>query len=246
MEEKGLLKFKEVLGSNGGSAFKKYRKMVYGDVSLYTFIKAELLNTLISPIPGAIGLFLRKKLYPSIFKSIGKNVIFGKNIVFRHPKKISIGNNVIIDDNCVIDAKGVSNRGIIIGDNVYIGRNTIVYCKNGDILIKQNVNISSNCQLFSSNKLTLLEDSVIGAYSYFLSGGEYDYRDKRKFSEQDGMETKGELVIGKNCWIGARVTVLDAATIGDHCVIGAGAVVTKPIPSNSIAVGIPARVIGSI
>ena len=80
-----------------------------------------------------------------------------------------------------------------------------------------------------------------------LSGGEYDYTDtETKFVYQTGMETKGELVIGTNCWIGARVTILDAACVGKHCVIGAGAVVTAPISQDSLAVGVPARVIKSI
>ncbi len=60
------------------------------------------------------------------------------------------------------------------------------------------------------------------------------------------MKTKGPLVIGPNCWLGARVTVLDGANIGEHCVIGAGAVVTKPIPRDSLALGVPARAIKRI
>ncbi|MBN1672979.1 MAG: hypothetical protein JXR37_18180 [Kiritimatiellae bacterium] len=60
------------------------------------------------------------------------------------------------------------------------------------------------------------------------------------------METKGPLTIGPNCWLGARVTVLDAANIGERCVIGAGAVVTKPIPPDSVAVGIPAKVVKTL
>ena len=88
---------------------------------------------------------------------------------------------------------------------------------------------------------------MVGAFSYFLSGGEYDYQDRSlKFSEQSGTGTKGELKIGPNCWIGAAVIVLDAANVGGHCVIAAGAVVTKPIPPDSLAVGVPARVLKSI
>jgi len=49
--------------------------------------------------------------------------------------------------------------------------------------------------------------------------------------------------IGSNTWIGANVVILPKATIGENCIIGAGSVVTKEIPSNSIAVGNPARVI---
>ena len=49
--------------------------------------------------------------------------------------------------------------------------------------------------------------------------------------------------IGKGCWFGAGVTVCPGVTIGDNCVIGAGSVVTRDIPPNSLAVGVPCRVI---
>jgi acetyltransferase-like isoleucine patch superfamily enzyme len=181
-----------------------------------------------------------------MFREVGAKVVFGQNVTIRHPHKIRIGNRVIIDDHCVIDAKGNSNDGIVIEDDVYIGRNTIVYCKNGDIRLGQRVNISSNCEVFSSNRLAIGEGTVMGAYSYLLSGGEYDYTDPTPFAQQSGTGSKGELTIGSNCWISARVTVLDGACIGDHCVVGAGAVVTKPLPPNSLAVGTPARVVKSI
>ena len=52
--------------------------------------------------------------------------------------------------------------------------------------------------------------------------------------------------IGKNCWLGANVTVLPGVTIGDNTVIGAGSVVTKDLPANVVAVGVPAKVIREI
>ena len=152
---------------------------------------------------------------------------------------------MLLDENCMLDAKGTENRGITIEDGVFVGRNAIVYCKNGDIRLARGVSISSNCTIFSSNSLTIDEGTIVAGYSYLLSGGEYETNSPTPFAEQDGMKTAGPLVIGKNCWIGASVTVLDGANIGEHCVIGAGAVVKKPIPANSLAVGIPARVIRS-
>ena len=143
----------------------------------------------------------------------------------------------------MIDAKGESNDGIELGDGVYIGRNTIVYCKNGNIRLGNRVNLSANCQVFSSNNLIFEPGTVVGAFSYFLSGGEYDADDPTPFAEQSGMCTKGPLHIGANCWFGAHVNVLDASSVGEHCVVGAGSVVTKPLPANSLAVGAPARVI---
>lgn len=236
----------KTLQDTGKSQFRRYRDLCYGDTSLGHVLWAEFLLAAVGSIPGAMGVFLRGKLYRGLFGSAGRKILIGRNVTFRHFKKIRLGHNVIIDDNCVIDAKGASNAGITIEDNVYIGRNTIVYCKNGDIVLKPRANISSNCTLFSSNRLTVGEGVMVGAYCYFLSGGEYDHTDPTPFADQAGTETRGELTIGKNCWLGARVTVLDAASIGDHSVIGAGAVVTRPIPGDSLAVGVPARVVKSI
>jgi len=237
-------KFKESAGSGG--AFSKYRALYYGEMSLGKVLLSELVITLFGWIPGVLGLGLRSIFYRPIFAKIGRKVVFGRGVTIRHPHKIELGDNVVIDDNCVIDAKGDGNRGLSIGNDVYIGRNSIVYCKGGDIRIEDKANISSNCQIFSSNSITIGTGSMIGAYSYFLSGGEYDYSDPAPFAEQSGMETKGPLNIGADCWLGARVTVLDAASIGTRCVIAAGAVVNKPIEPCSIAAGVPAKTIKKI
>ena len=55
--------------------------------------------------------FLRGIFYKFLFKKVGKSVSFGRNITVRHPNKIEIGNNVVIDDNCMLDAKGKDNKG---------------------------------------------------------------------------------------------------------------------------------------
>lgn len=235
------VKVKDVMA--GGSTFARYRHIQYGAVSSGFVLKAELAQWFCGSLPGAAGLFLRSRLYPALLGAAGPKCLFGRNMTLRHPGKIRLGQGVMADDNVVLDAKGESNNGITIGSRVFIGRNTIIYCKNGNIAIEDDVSISSNCTIFSSNSLTIGAGTVIGAYSYLLSGGEYDLADPTPFAEQSGMETRGPLTVGRNCWLGARVTVLDAACIGDQSVIGAGAVVTKPVPGRSLAVGVPARVI---
>lgn len=60
---------------------------------------------------------------------------------------------------------------------------------------------------------------------------------------EQGMEEPLPVKIGNDCWIGRRVIILPGVTIGDGCVIGAGAVVAKDIPPYSIAVGVPAKVV---
>lgn len=230
-----------------GSSIEKYKRLFYGDVSFVYFLAAETVFFLFSGIGGALGLLLRRLFYTHIFAQCGRNVSIGKNVIFRHPLKIRLGDNVIIDDNCLIDAKGTTNSGITIEDGVYIGRNSSVYCKNGNIELHQNVNISSSCTIFSSNDLSVESDTMIGAYTYILSGGSYEFdKDTAPFTMQSGMKSIGPLTVGKNCWLGARVTVLDAASVGNGCVVGAGAVVTKPLPDNVLATGVPARIARNI
>lgn len=63
---------------------------------------------------------------------------------------------------------------------------------------------------------------------------------------EQGYQYNASVTIGKNCWIGAGAVIVPGITIGDNVVIGAGSIVTKDIPSNSVAVGNPARVIREV
>ncbi len=225
-----------------GGAFAAYRRIQYGPASLAYILWAELLALLAGPMPGALGLALRKWLYPTLFKSCGRGVVFGRNLTLRHAKKIALGDGVVLDDNVVLDAKGDTNTGIGIGAGAYIGRNTIVYCKNGDIRIGDRANISSNCQLFSGHFLEVGAGTVVAAYVYLLAGGNYDTsRSAPPFAEQPGMEGGGTTVIGENNWIGAGTVVVSGVRTGAHAVIGAGAVITSDVPPDTLAAGVPAR-----
>lgn len=64
-------------------------------------------------------------------------------------------------------------------------------------------------------------------------------------SEHKNLNKYGRIKIGNNCFIGVRSIILPGVTIGHNCVIGAGSVVTKDVPSDSVAAGVPARVICS-
>ena len=57
-------------------------------------------------------------------------------------------------------------------------------------------------------------------------------------------ESAAGISVGKDCWFGANVTILDGVTIGDHVIIGAGSVVTRSVGTCSVAYGVPARVRG--
>jgi acetyltransferase-like isoleucine patch superfamily enzyme len=239
-------KIKDLDMASGRQAFRHYRRLTHGDLPLWRVLRNELLVLFFSNLPGLLGIALRRLFYPCMFKSCGGKAVFGRSLTLRHAHKITLGRGCIIDDFALLDAKGGTNTGIVLGDGVYVGRQSSVYCKNGAITLGDRVNLSAHCALFSSNRLTVGQGCMIGAYCYFLSGGEYDYRDTTPFAKQSGMGTQGELSIGGDCWFGARVTVLDAASIGGRSVIGAGSVVVKPLPGHCLAVGVPARVLREI
>ena len=227
----------------GTSAREKYAKLIVGKSDLRSLIQYELVVMLAQARTGALGLVLRKWLYPRLLGSCGRNVVFGQNVVVRHPHKIHLGSNVVIDDNCLLDAKGESNRGIRIGDGVFIGRNTILSCKNGDIELATGANLGFNCEVFSASRVTIGASVLMAAYSYVI-GGDHDFSDSGTPVLAQARTSAG-VTIGKGVWLGAGAKILDGVTIGDHAVVGAGAVVRDNVPPHAIAVGIPARVVST-
>ena len=236
-------KAQEQLFAPGTSSRAKYAALVVGRPGLGPLLKYELIVTFAQSWPGALGLVIRKALYPMLLGSCGRNVVFGQHVVLRHPHKVHIGSNVVIDDNCLVDAKGESNRGIRIGDGVFIGRNTILSCKNGDIELADEANLGFNCEVFSASRVTIGKRVLMAAYSYVI-GGDHDFSDPSK-SVLEQTRTSAGVAIGDGVWMGAGAKILDGVTIGDGAVIGAGAVVKDSVPASAIAVGIPARVVGS-
>jgi len=221
---------------------EKYAALVVGRPELGALVKHELVTLLSQNTPGAFGLVLRKNLYPLLLGACGRNVVFGQNVVLRHPHKIRIGDDVVIDDNCLIDAKREGNRGITIGNRVFIGRNSILSCKSGNIDLEDGANIGFNCEIFSASSVRIGRDTLIAAYCYLI-GGEHDFSDPSQPVLTQARRSTG-VTIGAGAWLGAGAKILDGVTIGDRAVIGAGAVVREAVPTAAVAVGVPARVVG--
>lgn len=233
-------KIQKELFARDKSKIAKYINLFVGKKGFLNLLKYEIITVLFQDMPGALGIFFRNLFYPLLFKKVGKGVSFGKSVTIRHPHKISIEDDVVIDDYCVLDAKGLNNNGIYISKNVFVGRGSILSCKNGDIILEKNVNIGFNSEIFSGSKVVVGENTLIAAYVYIIGGG-HDYsRVDIPISEQE--KPSHGIKIEKNCWIGAGAEVFDNVTIGEDTIIGAGAVVSKDIPAFSIAAGIPARV----
>jgi acetyltransferase-like isoleucine patch superfamily enzyme len=129
--------------------------------------------------------------------------------------KFSLGSRSTIEDFCTIN-NGVGD--VEIGDNTLIGMSNVII---GPVKIGNNVILAQNI---------------------VVSGLNHEYRDVTKpIHEQKVLISP--IIIEDECWIAANTVITSGITIGKHSVIAAGAVVTKSIPSYSVAAGNPARII---
>lgn len=106
-----------------------------------------------------------------------------------------------------------------------------------NITVGKHVFINSCCQFQDQGGITIGDGSLIG-HSAVITTLNHDFSEKNRSSMHPA-----PVVIGKNVWLGARVTIVPGVTIGDGAVVGAGAVVTKDVPPRAVVAGVPARVI---
>lgn len=126
-------------------------------------------------------------------------------------------------ENFLIEPQFYCDYGynIEIGENFYSNHNLVILDP-AKVVFGDNVFIGPNCGFYTASHPLKAEE-----------------RNK-------GLETALPITVGNNVWFGGNVTVLPGVTIGDNCVIGAGSVVVKDIPANSLAVGNPCKVIRGI
>lgn len=127
------------------------------------------------------------------------------------------GSNLLIEQPFVCDY----GYNIRVGDNFYSNLNLVIL-DGAPVTFGDNVFVAPNC-------------------GFYTAGHPLDAARRNK-----GLEYARPITVGSDVWFGADVSVMPGVTIGSNCVIGAGSVVTRDIPSNSVAVGNPCRVIRSI
>lgn len=227
-----------------GSALEKYQAFFVGGPGLGRLLRYELTTTLTGGARGALGYALRKRFFPGLFGGVGRGVNFGRNLCLRCPGKVHLGDRVVIDDNTALDARGAApERGFVIGADTLIARDTILLVKQGYLRIGAHCSIGSQCTFSAVSGIDVGDYTMIAGQCYF-GGGRYKSALGAGPMVEQGLETKGPVVIGRDVWIGAGVRVLDGVTIGDGAIIGASALVTGDVEPNAIMGGVPARRLG--
>jgi len=133
-------------------------------------------------------------------------------------RRFSIGRNSVVESFCCIN-NAVGD--VEIGDHTRIGLHCTVI---GPVRIGSNVNLAQGIVVTALN---------------------HNFKDCTRRIDEQGVSTSA-VTIGDDVWIGANATILPGVTIGTHCVVAAGAVVTADVPDYSVAGGVPARIIKSI
>lgn len=224
------------------SAAGKYRRLTVGDRGLIFLFYYELVIFLFSWMPGAPGFLLRGLFYRPLFGALGRGVVIGQHVTIRHPHKIRLADGVALGDYVSLDALGGSGSGIELGEQVLIGRNTVLSTKGGAITVGRGTNIGMNCLIIARDTtVSVGEGTLFAAYCYLMGGGVHGFERTDLPIMEQHLPPRG-VAVGSDCWLGAGVKVADGAMVGDGSVIGAGAVVRDPIPPMSVAYGIPARV----
>lgn len=166
------------------------------------------------------------------FSSVGTGTCFMYKIYTRG------GHNIKIGDNCIF------HRGNIIDAwDSYNGKKS-----NPQLTIGNNCSFGAYTQITTYNKVEIGENLLTGAFVLISDNnhGSFTKEDLDKDPKLRDLNSKGEVVIGNNVWLGDKVAVLSGVHIGDGVVVAANAVVTNDIPPYSLAAGVPAKVIKTI
>jgi len=210
--------------------------------SKMTRFKELVVITLLGSIPTIFfGVLLRRWIYRTIFAQIGKDIYIQDGAEFFGAMFIEFGDRVHIFRDVRIDGCRLGNR-IRIGNDVAIERGVnIGALENTSLEIGDRTYLAPGVFIVGPGNIHIGKDCMIAANTGLIANN-HKFDDPIKPIREQGNTFEG-IVIEDNCWLGYGVTVLDGVTIGQGSVIGAGAVVTKNVPPNSIAVGVPARVI---
>jgi acetyltransferase-like isoleucine patch superfamily enzyme len=164
-------------------------------------------------------------LFASQFKEFGAGSRIAPPFRYYGLNQISVGEKVIINRDCWIQVLG--------------GRQDDTSAK---IVIRAHAGIGMGASISAAQQITIGE-YVLLARNVYISDHAHAYENLDVPIMRQGIDGIAPVSIGRNTWLGENAVVLPGVTIGEHCVIGANAVVNTSIPDFSVAVGAPARVV---
>ena len=161
---------------------------------------------------------VRSLLDPMTYVQVVRILHFYNYAHVRPRRRVTLGPGATLAPNVSLR----NGERIVIGEGSKIGEHAYIWAGDGH----GRVTIGKHCRL---------------GPEVFVTASDYGLRPDEPIAQQERNER--DIVIGDDVWLGARVFVGAGVTIGDGCVVSAGSVVTRDLPPNAIAVGIPARIV---
>jgi acetyltransferase-like isoleucine patch superfamily enzyme len=178
---------------------------------------------------------------------VGLRFGLGRNVRVEFPGCFVAGDDVTIEEYGFLHC--LSGRGVWIGNHTSIDRNAWLHCggtlqdhDHGYVEIGDYSFVGCNAVLGAGGGIRIGNHVLIGQ-GVNIHAENHCFSDPSRLIRQQGVSYQG-VVIEDDVWIGAKATILDGVTIGRGAIVGAGAVVTEPVPASSIVMGVPARAVG--
>lgn len=186
---------------------------------------------------GARHAWLRRQL-----AEIGAGAWIDRRARIESPARVRIGTGARVEHGAVIRGNTVDERGVIIGPGASVKDYALVNANRGHVRIGERTWIGPYCLIYGNGGVEIGSDVLVAGHTSINTVSHVARRTDIPMNAQ-GIHSD-RVVVEDDVWIGLNCTILQGVTIGRGSIIGAGAVVTRDIPAGSIALGVPARVVG--
>lgn len=220
----------------------------------YNRLRTALGRNPVSPDPELPASWLPRTMaeaIPEVFRGfarVRRPVFLGARVRIRAAGRIKWGRGCRIGRGSSVD--GYASEGVVLGPGSRIGDYSTITCTSHVTRVGKGVSIGARtgfgdyCHFGSSGGITIGDDVLGGSYVSFHSQ-DHVFSDPHILIANQGVTERG-IIIGDNCWIGAKATFLDGAKVGSHSVVAAGSVVKGDFPDHSLIGGVPARLLRSL
>lgn len=191
----------------------------------------------------SVSRLLRTRLLRSQLAHLGENARLDRRVRLDEAGKIGVGAHCEIESGVILRANSVASPAIVLGNHVSIKEYTVVNANRGSVTIGDRSWIGPHCLLYGNGNVCIGRDVLIAAQTCINTVSHGTTQTDCAMNLQP--VRTDPVNIQDDVWIGLHCSILQGVTIGRGSVIGAGAVVTRDIPPWSIAVGVPARIVGS-
>jgi acetyltransferase-like isoleucine patch superfamily enzyme len=199
-------------------------------------------------VPGTLSLIrqtlegLRPHWYRLRLGALGQGCRIESGVSLQYPGRIRIGAGSGIGRHVTLRANTELSPGIELGEGVSINDSVVINANRGQVILGDRSWLGPFCLVYGNGGVTIGSNVLVAGHTSINTVSHSADRCDIPINDQPAVIDP--VVIEDDVWIGLNAVILQGVTIGRGTIVGAGAVVNKSIPPWSIAVGVPARVVG--